>query len=80
MGVTCFFERLGQLVFVEVKKSRDFATAAARITEAQIGRIHNAAASFLAGMPLGQNTETRFDAALVNELGDVEIIENAFGF
>lgn len=72
------FERLGALVFVEVKKSKDFATAAARISERQISRIMRAAGGFLANMPSGMDTETRFDAALVDASGNVEIVENAF--
>ncbi len=77
--IDLIFERLGALVFVEVKKSRDFATAAARLSERQMQRIFAAASGFLAGMPQGQDTETRFDAALVDATGAIEIVENAFG-
>ena len=77
--IDLIFEKLGGLVFVEVKKSRDFATAAARLSERQMQRIYASAAGFLASMPLGQDTEARFDAALVDETGAVRIVENAFG-
>lgn len=76
--IDLIFEKAGALVFVEVKKARDFAAAAARITARQIERIYNSAAGYLACMPLGQLTESRFDAALVDGTGSVEIVENAF--
>ncbi len=76
--IDLIFERAGALVFVEVKKAQDFARAAARITRRQMGRIYGSAGSYLACMPFGMNTESRFDAALVDGTGRVEIIENAF--
>ena len=69
----------GMLVFVEVKKSRDFSRALARITERQANRIFAAAGEFLAGEPTAMNTETRFDVALVDSMGRIQLIENAFG-
>ncbi|MDJ0825583.1 MAG: YraN family protein [Rhodobacter sp.] len=77
--IDLIFEKLGALVFVEVKKSRDFASAAARLTDRQMQRIGAAASGFLATMPSGQATEARFDAALVDATGAVQIVENAFG-
>lgn len=67
------------LVFVEVKKARDFARAAERLSRAQMRRIYGAASEFLAGEPEGQNTPVRFDVALVNSTGQMQVIENAFG-
>ncbi|MFV2035153.1 MAG: YraN family protein [Halocynthiibacter sp.] len=67
------------LVFVEVKKSRNFESAAMALGNAQMRRIHAAAAEFLAGEPAGQDSEARFDVALVNGQGALRIIENAFG-
>ncbi len=67
------------LIFVEVKKSDNFARAAERVTERQQWRIYAAAAEFLGTMPDGQMTAVRFDVALVDSIGAVEIIENAFG-
>ncbi|WP_172298783.1 YraN family protein [Pseudoruegeria sp. HB172150] len=77
--IDLIFEKAGALVFVEVKKAGDFARAAARITQAQIARIYASAGGYLATMPSGMDTETRFDAALVDATGAVEILENAFG-
>lgn len=76
--IDLIFENAGALVFVEVKKARDFAAAAARITPRQIARINSSASCYLATCPGGQDTESRFDAALVNSSGAVEIVENAF--
>lgn len=67
------------LVFVEVKQSRDFARAAERLSRRQMARIYASAEHFLANEPNGQLTNVRFDVALVNEIGDFQIIENAFG-
>lgn len=67
------------LVFIEVKKSRTFARAAERITVRQMARIHTSAREFLAGEPHGQDSLARFDVALVNQAGQIEIIQNAFG-
>ena len=69
----------GGVIFVEVKKAKDFAAAAARLSARQIGRSMASAAQFLGTQPNGQNTDARFDVALVNDSGAVEILENAFG-
>lgn len=69
----------GGIVFIEVKKSRDFASAAARLGQRQIARIFDAAAAFLAGECLGLDTPVRFDVALVDGRGMIEVIENALG-
>ena len=66
------------VVFVEVKKSRSFATAAGRLGRRQMDRIVAAAGEFLAKEPHGQLTDVRFDLAVVNEVGAVQVIENAF--
>ncbi len=66
------------LVFIEVKKARDFARAAERLTRAQIRRIWGAAQEFMAGEPKGLLTDVRFDVALVNARGEMQIIENAY--
>lgn len=67
------------LIFVEVKKSRSFARAAQRISRVQMDRIYRTAEEFLAGEPRGALTDVRFDAALLDGQGQVQIIENAFG-
>ena len=66
------------VVFVEVKKSRSHAQAAARLTRRQMDRIYSAGSEFLATQPRGQLTDVRFDLALVDEAGRVDVIENAF--
>ncbi|MEM8728813.1 MAG: YraN family protein [Pseudomonadota bacterium] len=67
------------LIFVEVKKSRDFHRAAERLRPHQMARLCQSAEEFMAGEPHGLMTEMRFDVALVNAQGQHEIIENAFG-
>jgi len=67
-----------EVVFVEVKKARDFGTALARISARQITRIFAAATEFVGNEPLGQLTPIRIDVALVNERGEVKVMENAF--
>jgi putative endonuclease len=64
------------LVFVEVKRARSFAVAAERVTQRQLARIIATASEFVATEPAGQDSEMRFDAALVDEIGRIEIREN----
>jgi putative endonuclease len=66
-------------VFVEVKKSRSFETACMALGLAQRRRILQAAGEFLGSIGLGQMTEMRFDLAMVNAQGAVDVLENAFG-
>jgi len=66
------------LIFVEVKKARSFARAAERISRRQIERIFAAATEYVGCMPAGSLTDIRFDLALVDGVGRVEILENAF--
>lgn len=66
------------IIFIEVKKSRSHAAAAARLTRRQMDRIYGAGAEFLATQPRGQLTDVRFDLATVDDQGRVEVIENAF--
>lgn len=65
------------LVFVEVKCSRTHALAAEHLTPRQISRILAAATEFVANEPLGLMTEMRFDVALVDGTGRIEVLENA---
>ena len=65
------------VVFVEVKKARDFATAAARLSRRQLHRIAGSAEEFL-GRFQGAPSGARIDAALVNAAGRFEIIEDAY--
>jgi putative endonuclease len=67
------------LVFVEVKKSRSFSAAAARISRSQQHRIIGTAEEYLASCPNGLMTDCRVDVALVDSVGRSHVIENAFG-
>ena len=67
------------LIFVEVKKSQSFERAALRLSRRQIDRIMGSAEEFLAGEPNGALTNVRFDVALVDQTGQLRIVENAFG-
>lgn len=67
------------LVFVEIKKSHDFSRAAEGLKQKQMARLYATAEEFLAGEPNGPDTDVRFDVALVNGVGELQIIENAFG-
>lgn len=68
------------LIFVEVKKSRNFDQAAARLSNRQMQRLQMAALEFLGAQPQGLLTDMRFDVALVDAMGDIRVIENAIGF
>jgi putative endonuclease len=68
-----------RVIFVEVKKSRTFDKAALHLGRRQMDRLCAAAVEFLTGEPKGQLTEMRFDLALVDGRGQLQIIENAFG-
>lgn len=65
-------------IFVEVKKSRSFGRAAHRVNRRQMDRICGAATEYVATEPKGLMTNMRFDVALVDDVGRVEILENAF--
>lgn len=67
-----------QWVFIEVKKSQTIERAAARITNAQAKRIQNAATEYLSQNELYGVVDCRFDAAFVDGIGNVEVIENVF--
>ena len=67
------------VVFVEVKKSETHDIAAQRISRRQMDRICQAALLYTDCLPTGGLTELRFDAALVDAGGRVQIVENAFG-
>ncbi len=66
------------VVFIEVKHSQTHARAAERLARHQMDRISASAADFLTGEPFGQDTPSRFDVALVDGQGRIEVLENAF--
>lgn len=65
------------LVFIEVKAARSHAAAAERLQPRQIARLQVAAEEFMGQEPRGLNTPARFDVALVDGTGRIEILENA---
>lgn len=70
-------EKEGELVFVEVKSSGNFATAALALSRRQIARLLKSAEDCLGHFPLQSLTAMRFDVALVDHRGQVEVIPNA---
>ena len=70
-------EAEGCTVFVEVKRARTHAEAAQRLGERQIARLHACAAEYMGTLPDGLLSDVRFDVALVDDAGRVEIVENA---
>lgn len=67
------------VIFVEVKKSATIDMAAERLSRRQMDRICGAALEYCDTLPTGSLTEMRFDAALMDDAGQIEILENAFG-
>ena len=74
--VDLVIRRGGGLIFVEVKKAKDFFRAAHRLSQRQLARITSAAEEFVSTEPMGMLTPVRVDLALVNEQGESKIIEN----
>ena len=68
------------LVFVEVKARRDHASAAHAITPRQWQRVAAAAQVYMSEEGLSADTDMRFDAALVDRQGRLEIVPNAAEF
>jgi len=71
------FEKDRESVFVEVKKSGSFAKAAVNLSRKQIGRLQRSAEDCLGHFERQSLTPMRFDVALVDETGRIEVIENA---
>ena len=67
-----------EVIFIEVKKSKTHAMAAEHLTSRQMGRIYQTASEFIGSEPAGQDTRVRFDVALVDSVGRIEILQNAF--
>ncbi|WP_299547551.1 YraN family protein [uncultured Tateyamaria sp.] len=76
--IDLIFSTVIGLVMVEVKTSKSFASAAAHVTPAQVKRLCATADEYLATLSDGSLTELRFDVALVDQAGAVDILENAF--
>ncbi len=67
-----------EVIFIEVKQSSTHAIAAEHLSLRQMQRIYASAEEFLAGEPKGLLTDVRFDVALVDGQGRIEVLENAF--
>lgn len=72
-------ERDGEIVFVEVKASKTFERAAESLGARQIRRLLQSAADYLGRCPKGALTPARFDVALVDGQGHLNLLENALG-
>ncbi len=68
------------IVFVEVKHRKTIHDAAHAISARQWARIAAAAEIYIASCHETQNCFMRFDAALTDRYGNVEIVENAMFF
>lgn len=70
--------RHGQdIICVEVKASRTHARAAEMLRPQQMQRLCLAAEEFLGTLPTGSLTPMRFDVALLDDRGEIDIVENA---
>lgn len=65
------------VIFVEVKRAATHAAALARVSARQIQRIFDTAGEYLATMPAGLLTETRFDVVTVDAHGTIQRHKNA---
>ncbi|PYF11139.1 putative endonuclease [Rhodobacter viridis] len=68
------------VVFIEVKRAQTHAWAVERVSRRQLERIGVSADEFVAGQPDCANLDRRFDVALVDAQGRIEILENAYQF
>lgn len=66
------------VVFVEVKQARTHDRAAGRLSARQRERIFLSAEIFLEGEPEGQFTPARYELAVVDALGRVALVPQAF--
>lgn len=70
-------EKGGEIVFVEVKASRTHARAAEALSSRQILRLLQSAEAYIARLPTGLSTPMRYDVALVDGSGRIDVIPNA---
>ena len=70
--------RAAELQVAQDYRRRGFALAHER-WRGKAGRIYRSAEEFIGGEPKGALTDVRFDVALVDQTGDLRILENAFG-
>lgn len=69
----------GEVVFVEVKRSKTHDSAAFRLGTKQQRRLMASAEDYIGRQPEGLLTPMRIDVALVDQFGEVSFIENAVG-
>lgn len=69
-----------KVIFIEVKRAETHAWAVERLTRRQMQRISVSAEEFVARTPGCANMDMRFDVALVDAQGRIEILENAYQF
>lgn len=69
----------GDIIFIEVKSARSHDAAAWRLDRRQMDRICMAALEYCGRFDTGMMTPMRFDVALVDSMGRINVIENAFG-
>ncbi len=72
-------EKGGEIVFVEVKTARSHDRAAAALGHRQINRLLRSAEAYIGDLPTGLSTPMRFDVALVDGAGRIDVIPNALG-
>lgn len=69
-----------KVIFIEVKRAETHAWAVERLSRRQLQRICISADEFVALSPECANLDRRFDVALVDARGRIEILENAYQF
>lgn len=67
----------GEVIFIEVKRAKNLSAAAESLSSGQFRRITRAAEVFLGQEPAGRDSPARIDVALVDGIGQIDIIENA---
>lgn len=75
--IDLIFEQSGTYIFVEVKSSSTLARAAQSLSARQLARICASAEDYISHTAKGFLTDMRVDVALVDQMGALEIHENA---
>ncbi|WP_147125910.1 YraN family protein [Shimia ponticola] len=78
--IDLIFQRQERFAIVEVKKSRSFAAAMARVSPAQARRIEATMLEFLVSTPKGLNTDVTCDVAAVDAHGQVLVLFGALSY
>ncbi len=74
--IDLIFRRASDYIFVEVKKARSLDIAATRLSERQLWRIARSAEDYLSNV-IGQPFAVmRLDLAMVDGMGQVDVLEN----